>query len=212
MAPFTIGAGIGADHTTPTEAILIQSPGLKVVVPSTPYDAKGLLKSAIRDDSPVVFMPHSALYSSVQEAIPAEEYLVPLGKADVKRKGKDITIVAYSAMVIKALAAADVLNKEGISVEVVDLRTLVPLDVETIIKSVSKTGRLLIAHEAMKRGGAAGEIAFRIIEAAPDIVKTMKSPIKRLAAKNMALPHGIELEAKLVPQAEDVVKTVREMM
>lgn len=205
-------SGFGTDHCMSPEALLIHAPDLKVVVPSTPYDAKGLLKAAIRDDGPVIYMPHVRLLFGEAQPVPTEDYVIPLGKADVKRKGNDITIVAYSAMVMKALAAAEVLSKEGISVEVVDLRTLVPLDVETVVQSVSKTGRLLIAHEAMRRGGAAGEIAFRVIEEAPDVVKTMKAPIKRLAAKNVALPHGIELEGKLVPQAEDVVKAVMEMM
>jgi len=207
------GRGLGPDHCSSTEALLIHSAGLKVVLPSTPYDAKGLMKSAIRDDDPVIFMSHGELYFAAKQAIPAEEYLIPLGEADIKREGNDITIVAYSGMVAKVLAAAEALSKEGISVELVDPRTLVPLDIDAIIKSVKKTGRLLIVHEAMKRGGVAGEIAFRVSETAPDVVAAMKTPIRRLAAKNLVLPHsGPELEAKLTPQVDDIVKTVKEMV
>jgi len=206
------GSGFGPDHCASLEALLIHAPNLKVVLPSTPYDAKGLLKAAIRDDYPVIYMPHLTLFFGEKQAVPSEDYVIPLGKADVKREGSDVTIVAYSAMVLKALAAAEALSKEGISVEIVDLRTLVPLDIDAIVKSVKKTGRLLIAHEAMKRGGIAGEIAFRLTEAAPDVVKAMKTPIKRVAAKNVSLPHGSELESKLIPQVGDVVKAVKEMV
>jgi len=205
------GGGYGADHAISPEALLIHSPGLKVVMPSTPYDAKGLLKAAIRDDSPVVYMPHAGLLGS-RETVPAEEYTIPLGKGDVKRSGKDVTVVAYSAMVPRALAAAEELAGEGIDVEVVDPRCLVPLDIDLIVESVRKTGRLLIVHEAMKRGGAAAEIAFRLTEAAPELVKTMKHPVTRLACPNMALPHSKELEEALVPQVDDIAGAVRGMM
>ncbi len=124
----------------------------------------------------------------------------------------DVTIVAYAGTVAKALAAAEVLSKEGISVEVVDLRSIVPMDVETVVESVKKTGRLLIAHEAMKRGGVAGEVAFRVTEAAPDVVKSLKTPIKRLAAQNVSLPHNAEIHRKLIPQVEDIVAIVKEMV
>jgi pyruvate dehydrogenase E1 component beta subunit len=156
-------------------------------------------------------MPHSGL-NGVKEAIPTEEYTVPLGKADIKREGKDVTVVTYSAMVQKSLAAAETLRQEGINVEIIDLRSLVPLDIEAIVKSVKKTGRLLIAHEAGKRGGVAGEIAFRFIEAAPDLLKTMKSPVKRLAAPNIALPPQAYLENQIVPQTADVISAVKEMV
>ena len=205
------GGGYGSDHALSPEALLIHSPGLKVVMPSTAYDAKGLLKAAIRDDSPVVFMSHTSLLGD-RQAIPVEEYIIPLGEGDVKREGTDITIVTYSAMVPKAMTAAEKLAEEGINVEVVDPRSLVPLDVDTIVQSVEKTGRLLIVHEAMKRGGPAAEIAFRVTEAAPELVKTMKHPVRRLACINMALPHSKELEAELVPQVDDIVKAVKEMV
>ncbi|MDD4875967.1 MAG: transketolase C-terminal domain-containing protein [Dehalococcoidales bacterium] len=206
-----IGGGFGAHHCASTESLFMHSPGLKIVMPSTAYDAKGLMKTAIRDDEPVIYVGYGALYFGAKEPIPTEEYLIPFGKADIKREGKDITIVCYSGMVRKALAAAEELNKEGISVEVVDLRTLVPMDVAAIVKSVEKTGRLLIAHEAMKRAGAAGEIAFRVTEAAPDLVKSLKTPIKRLAAQNLAIPRSISLDAQLLPQVEDVIAIVKTM-
>jgi pyruvate dehydrogenase E1 component beta subunit len=207
-----VGGGFGSHHCASTEALLMHSPGLKVVMPATPYDAKGLMKTAIRDDDPVVYIGYGALYFGPKEPIPTEEYLIPFGQADIKREGDDITIVAYSGMVPKALAAAKMLSKEGISVEVVDLRTLVPMDVQAIVKSMKKTGRLLIAHEAMKRGGAAGEITLRVMEAAPDVVENLKTPIRRLAALNVALPRSRELEIQLLPQVESVIKIVKEMM
>ncbi len=205
------GIGIGQDHAINPEAILAHCPGLKVVMPSTPYDAKGLLKSSIRDNEPVVFLSHRGLFG-FKEAIPEEEYEIPLGKADVKRAGEDVTIVTYSAMVHKALAAAVELEKEGIGVEIVDLRTIVPMDIDAIVRSVKKTGRLLIVHEAMKRSGMAAEIAFRFMEAAPDVMKMLKAPIKRVAAKNVALPRSQQVEPFLVPQIKDIVNTVKEMV
>ncbi|MBA7712363.1 Pyruvate dehydrogenase E1 component subunit beta [subsurface metagenome] len=149
MAPQYSGAGI--DHSTMCEALCLQSPGLKVVLPSTPYDVKGLLKSAIRDDDPVVFMDHAGLYNT-KGSVPEEEYLVPIGKAEVRREGKDATIISYSFMMNFALAAAEALSKEGIDVEVIDVRTLVPLDEEVILNSVKKTGRLVVVHEALSLG------------------------------------------------------------
>jgi pyruvate/2-oxoglutarate/acetoin dehydrogenase E1 component len=211
-----VGGGTGAHHCSSPEALLMHSPGLKVVMPATPYDAKGLMKTAIRDDGPVVFIIPGRVYSDTtfaqKQPVPDEEYLIPFGQADVKREGNDVTIVAYSGMIPKALAAAETLSKEGISVEVVDLRTLVPMDVQAIVKSMEKTGRLLIAHEAMKRAGAAGEIAFRVNETAPDVVRSLKIPIRRLAAKNVALPRSRELEDRLVPQVDDVIKVIKEMV
>ena len=208
------GMGIGPDHALSPEALLIHSPGLKVVMPSTAYDAKGLLKASIRDDYPVVFLTHGPSQSGFgigREAIPSEEYVIPLGEADVKREGKDLTIVTYSAMVFASLAAAEKLGSEGIDVEVVDLRCLVPMDVDAIVQSVDKTRRLLIVHEAMKRGGVAGEIVFRLMEASPGLVKTLESPIKRVAGKNVSSPRG-SVERKIVPQIDDIVETVREMV
>jgi len=206
------GSGIGPDHALSPEALLIHSPGLKVVMPSTAYDAKGLLKAAIRDDYPVVFLTHMPTKTVFgRETIPSEEYVIPLGKADIKRQGSDITIVTYSSMVIDSLAAAKVLGEEGMDVEVVDLRCLVPMDIDTVVQSVDKTRRLLIVHEAMKRGGVAGEIVMRLIEAAPGLIETLKSPVRRLAGKNIATCRG-PLESRLIPQIGDIVNSVKEMV
>ena len=213
------GPGEDNDHGMSPEALLIHAPYLKVVMPSTPYDAKGLFATAIRDDGAVMFLDHAWCFymghkdgaiergANTQE-VPEEEYLIPFGEADIKREGSDITLVTYSFMVHPALAAAHNLAKEGINVEVVDLRTIVPLDVDAIVKSAKKTGRLLIVHEAMKRGGVAGEIAFRVQEEAPDLLASLKTPIRRLAAKNMPLM-GTPV---LVPSAETIAATVKEMV
>jgi pyruvate/2-oxoglutarate/acetoin dehydrogenase E1 component len=161
----------------------------------------------------VVFIGHAALFNSKREVIPRKEYVIPLGQADVKREGSDVTVVAYGGMIPKALAAAETLSKEGLNLEVVDLRTIVPLDIKTIVKSVKKTGRLIITHEAMERGGPAGEIAFRVTEALPNPMKTMKAPIRRLAGKNVAASRdGAELQQLFLPQAKDIVELVKEMV
>ncbi len=208
-------------HGTSPESLCMHAPYLKVVMPSTPYDAKGLFKTAIRDDSPVVFWDHAWCFymgqkdgtiergANVQE-VPEEEYLIPFGEADIKREGSDITLVTYSFMVHPALAAAHNLAKEGINVEVVDLRTIVPLDVDAIVRSARKTGRLLIVHEAMKRGGAAGEILWRVAEEDPELITSLKTPFKRLAAKNV--PLDATYGAEFVPSAESIAATVKEMV
>ena len=212
MASVLGGAAKGADHALSPEALFMHSPGLKVVMPSTAYDTKGLLKTAIRDDFPVMFYTHrEVMIREEKEAIPDEEYLIPFGQADVKRRGEDVTIVTWSGMVLRALAAAEELAGEGIRAEVVDLRTLVPMDVDTIVTSVRKTGALLIVHEAMKRAGAAGEVAMRVAEAAPDVARTLKAPIRRLAAKNVALPTSLRIERRLVPQVGDIVQAAQDL-
>jgi pyruvate/2-oxoglutarate/acetoin dehydrogenase E1 component len=209
------------DHGMSPEALLIHAPYLKVVLPSTPYDAKGLLKSAIRDDGPVMFLDNGMnFYVGHKEGalkgganvsdVPEKEYLIPLGKADIKRAGSDITLVTYSFMVHHALAAAYNLEKEGISVEVVDLRSLVPLDVATIVQSVKKTRRLLVVHEAMKRGGVAGEIICRVNEEAPDVMSSLKTPFRRLAAMN--LPLSPVTGRFTVPNFQTIAATVKEMV
>ena len=211
------------EHGMSPEALLIHAPYLKVVMPSTPYDAKGLFKSAIRDEGAVMFLDHAWNYymghkdgevvrsqEVASQDIPDEEYLIPFGEADIKREGTDITLVTYSFMVHQAMAAAYNLANEGISVEVVDLRTIVPLDVDAIVKSAKKTGRLLIVHEAMKRGGVAGEIMFRVAEEAPDLIASLKTPFRRLAAKN--LPINAIVGPRAVPSAETIAATVKEMV
>ncbi|MYE10879.1 MAG: alpha-ketoacid dehydrogenase subunit beta [Gammaproteobacteria bacterium] len=205
MASVLGGAAKGADHALSPEALFMHSPGLKIVMPSTAYDTKGLLKTAIRDDFPVLFYTHrEVMIGAEKEPIPEEEYLIPFGKADIKRPGDDLTIVTWSGMVLRALAAAEELAEQGISAEIVDLRTLVPMDVDAVVDSVRKTGALLIVHEAMKRAGAAGEVAMRVTEAAPEVVSAMKTPIRRLAAKNVALPTSLRIERRLVPQVADI--------
>jgi len=204
------GAGTGAaqQHSQSLEAFFTHVPGLKVVAPATPYDAKGLLKSSIRDDNPVVFVEHKLLYRHKQ-SIPDEEFLVPLGAAEVKRSGSDVTVIAYSHMVSKALKAAETVAGEGISVEVVDVRTLVPLDVDTIKASVKKTGRVIVAHEACKRAGFGAEICSTIAES--DAFDYLDAPIKRLGGRPVPIPYNPNLERAAVPQVEDIVCAIREL-
>ncbi len=199
------GIRLAAQHSQSLEAWFVHVPGLVVVAPSTPYDAKGLLAAAIREDNPVIFLEHKALYA-VKGAVPAEPYLLPLGKADVKRAGGDVTVVATQAMVARALAAAAELEKEGISVEVIDPRTLVPLDEATILASVVKTGRLVIAHEAVKRGGWGAEIAALVAERAID---ALDAPIVRVAARNVPMPYNDSLERATIPTQQDIAAAVR---
>jgi pyruvate dehydrogenase E1 component beta subunit len=202
------GRGNAAQHSQSLEAWFMHVPGLKVVTPSTPYDGKGLLKAAIRDDNPVIFLEHKALYVT-KGHVPAEEYLVPLGVADVKRSGRHVTVVGIHTMVHKALAAAEKLAGEGIEVEVIDPRTLVPLDVETIVRSVRKTKRLVIGHEAVERGGAAGEIAMQVMDRAFDY---LDAPIRRVCGRNVPIPYNLGLERLAIPQEEDLIAAIREVV
>ncbi|HSR13440.1 MAG TPA: alpha-ketoacid dehydrogenase subunit beta [Thermodesulfobacteriota bacterium] len=203
------GAGVGAalHHSQSPEAWIANVPGLKIVYPSTPYDAKGLLKSAVRDDNPVVFFEHKYMYSRVKGPVPEEEYLLPLGKADVKRSGDQVTIIAYGAMLHQAMAAADKLQAEGISAEVVDPRTLLPLDKETIFESVKKTGKVVIVHEAPTFGGFGGEIAAAI---ADEAFYSLDAPIKRVGAPFTPVPAHSILEKFYLPDADKIVKAVKE--
>jgi pyruvate dehydrogenase E1 component beta subunit len=198
------GNGLAAQHSQSLEAIYYHVPGLKVVMPSVPYDAKGLLKSSIREDSPVIFIEHKLLYMTKGD-VPEEEYLIPLGKADIKKPGDNITLITYSYMTLKCLEAAEVLEKEGISSEVVDLRTLHPMDKETILESVRKTGKAVVVHEACKRGGVGGDIAAMIMEEAYD---DMDGPVVRIAGKNTPIPYNIDLEKACVPTVEEIVEGV----
>ncbi len=207
--PSGAGAGFAAQHSQSLEAWMAHVPGLKVVQPSSAYDAKGLMKAAIKDDNPVIFYEHKLLYNSKEE-VPEEEYEIPLGKADIKREGTDITIVATSIMVSRSLEAAKVLEKEGISLEVVDPRTLVPLDTETILKSVKKTSRVLVVHEAVKRGGYGAEIASMIGES--DAFDYLDAPIRRLGGVATPIPYNPELEKAAVPQVNDIIEECRKLM
>jgi len=202
------GRGIAAQHSQSLEAWFTHIPGIKVAIPSTPYDAKGLLKTAIRDDNPVMFLEHKMLYAT-KGPVPEEEYAIPFGQADVKRDGKDVTFIGIHTMVLKGLAAAAKLAGEGIDVEVIDPRTLNPLDVATIVVSVKKTGRVVIAHEGYERGGVAGEIAMQIMENAFDY---LDAPIVRVAGRNVPVPYNLTLERAAVPQEEDLVNALREIV
>jgi pyruvate/2-oxoglutarate/acetoin dehydrogenase E1 component len=203
------GTGAAAQHSQSLEAWLVHVPGLKVVMPSTPYDVKGLLKTAIRDDNPVVFIETKTVYNKKGE-VPESDYVIPFGVADVKRVGKDVTVFATGVMVHRSLEAAEILAKEGIDVEVIDPRTLVPFDKETLVKSVIKTGKLIIVHEACKRGGFGGEVAAEVMES--EAFDYLDAPIKRIAGKNIPIPYCMELEKSAVPQVDDIVNAVREMV
>lgn len=204
--PAGSGTGAAAQHSQSLEAWMVHIPGLKVVQPSTAYDAKGLLIAAIEDDNPVIFYEHKLLYRTKSE-VPEEMYSIPLGKAEIKREGTDVTVIATAIMVHKALEAANELEKEGISVEVVDPRTLVPLDVETLVSSVCKTGRCVIVHEAVKRGGIGGEIAGVIAES--EAFDYLDAPIRRLGGRPVPIPYNPNLEKAAVPQVEDIIQAVK---
>jgi len=202
------GRGNGAQHSQSLEAWFAHVPGLVVIMPSTPYDVKGLLKSAIRDDNPVVFIEHKMLYLTTKGFVPDEEYTIPIGKADVKRVGSDVTVIATSWMVPRALAAAEALASEGVSVEVIDPRTLRPLDEETILESVRKTGRALVVHEAVKFGGIGAEIAAMIMENAFDY---LDAPVARLAGVDAPIPYAAVLERAAVPTEEGIAEAIRRL-
>ncbi|MDP6085662.1 MAG: alpha-ketoacid dehydrogenase subunit beta [Nitrospinota bacterium] len=198
----------GATHSQSLEALLIHSPGLKVVMPSDPRDGKGLLKSAIRDPNPVAFFEHKALYK-ISGPVPEEEYTIPLGKADIKRDGTDVCVIALSFMVTKALAAAETLEKEGISAMVLDPRTLVPLDKAGIVEAVRKTNRVVIVEEGCKTGGVGAEISAVINEEAFDY---LDAPIARVAAHDAPIPFSKPLEDYILPNEEKIVDAVRKVM
>lgn len=202
-----VGIGDAAQHSQSLEAWHTHVPGLKVVMPSTPYDAKGLLKASIREDNPVVFIEHKLLYQT-EGPVPDEEYTIPLGKADIKREGRDVTIVTWSKMVLDCLEASARLEKESIDAEVVDLRTLAPLDLETIVRSVEKTGKVVIVHEACKTGGFGAEIAAQIVENAFDY---LDAPIKRVAALDTPIPYAAPLYRAVIPDPEKIVRGVKEL-
>lgn len=202
------GRANGAQHSQSLEAWFAHVPGLYVVQPATPYDAKGLLKSAIRDDNPVMFIEHKTLYNQKGE-VPDGEYLVPLGKADVKRAGRDVTVVATSAMVLLALKVADTLAKEGIEVEIVDPRTIYPLDAETILASVRRTNRAVVVHEAVRRHGIGAEIAAVIQEHAFD---HLDAPVVRVGGKETAIPLSPALEQAAIPSEEELSRAIREVL
>jgi pyruvate/2-oxoglutarate/acetoin dehydrogenase E1 component len=207
--PAGSGTGAAEHHSQSLENWFVHIPGLKVVMPSSPYDAKGLLISAIRDNNAVVFVEHKLLYKT-KGPVPEEPYTIPLGQADVKREGKDLTIVATSIMVSKSLEAAEQLAEEGIEVEIIDPRTLRPLDAQSIIQSVIKTGKVLIVHEAVKTGGYGGELAAVIAES--KAFGYLDAPIVRLAGRDMPIPYNRTLELNTVPQVPDIVVKARDIV
>jgi pyruvate/2-oxoglutarate/acetoin dehydrogenase E1 component len=206
--PFGAGVNIASHHSQSLEAWFMHVPGLYVAVPSTPYDAKGLLKSAIRGENPVLFCEHKLLYP-VEGDVPEDEYLLPFGAANVKREGSDVTVVATMFMVHKAVKAADILQKDGINVEIVDPRTLTPLDTETICKSVKKTGRIVVVSEDCKTAGVSAEIAAVVAEKAIDY---LDAPVKRVTAYDTPIPFSPPLEQFIIPSEQSIVRAVKEVI
>lgn len=213
-APVTVRSPFGGGVHTPElhadslEGLVAQQPGLKVVIPSTPYDAKGLLISAIRDNDPVIYLEHMKLYRSFRQEVPEGDYTIDLGKADIKREGTDVSVIAYGAMVHAALKAAEELEKEGISLEVVDLRTVQPLDIETIIGSVEKTGRVVVVQEAQKQAGIAANVVAEINDRA---ILNLEAPVVRVAAADTVFPFS-QAESVWLPNHKDIVEAVNKVM
>ncbi|MBM7607843.1 alpha-ketoacid dehydrogenase subunit beta [Ureibacillus composti] len=207
-SPFGGGVHTPEMHSDSLEGLMAQQPGLKVVIPSTPYDAKGLLISSIRDNDPVIFLEHLKLYRSVREEVPEESYTIPLGKADVKREGTDLSIFAYGLMVHESLKAAEELEKEGYSVEVVDLRTVQPLDIETIIASVEKTNRAIVVQEAQKQAGIAANVVAEITERA---ILSLEAPVLRVAAPDTIYPFP-QAENIWLPNYKDILETAKKVL
>ncbi|MBS4193837.1 alpha-ketoacid dehydrogenase subunit beta [Lederbergia citri] len=213
-APITIRSPFGGGVHTPEmhadslEGLMAQQPGLKVVIPSTPYDAKGLLISAIRDNDPVIFLEHMKLYRSFRQEVPEGEYTIPLGKAEVKREGTDLTIISYGAMVHDSLKAAEELEKEGHSVEVIDLRTISPIDIDTIIASVEKTNRAIVVQEAQKQAGIAAHVVAEINDRA---ILSLEAPVLRVAAPDTVYPFS-QAEPVWLPNHKDIIETAKKVL
>ena len=205
------GGGVhgGPFHSLNPEAMFMNRPGLKIVYPGTAYDAKGLLKAAIRDDDPVLYIEHKFLYRRIKENLPADDFVVPIGKANVRRKGKDLSIITWGAMLYVADEAADELAKDGASIEIVDLRSIIPFDEEAILESAAKTNRVIVLHEAPLTGGAGAEFAARIAEKAFDY---LDAPVKRIGALDVPTPYSPPLEAFALPNKDKVVAAARELL
>jgi len=204
------GGGVhgGPFHSQNVESYFFNVPGLKIVCPSTAYDAKGLMKAAIRDNDPVLYFEHKYLYRRIKEELPTEDFVVPIGKANTRREGEDLSIITYGAMVYTALDAATELEKEGVSVEVIDLRSLLPLDVDAILETAKKTSKVIVLHEATLTGGPGGEIVARIAEHA---FEHLDGPIVRIAPPDTPVPYSPPLEEAFLPQVSDVVAKAREL-
>jgi pyruvate dehydrogenase E1 component beta subunit len=208
-APGGGGSQLAAQHSQSLETFFMHTPGMHVVVPATPADAKGLLKSAIRDNNPVMFLEHELLYNSKGDVSEDPEFLIPFGSAEVKKAGKDVTIVAYSRMTMLALAAAEELEKEGIACEVVDLRSLAPLDTTTFVESVERTGRAVVVEECWRTCGLGGEIASRIYEGCFDL---LVAPVQRVSGLDVPMPYSRKLEKLCIPQVETIVAAVKKVL
>lgn len=206
-APYGGGVHTPELHSDNLEGILAQVPGMRIVIPSNPYDAKGLLISSIESNDPVIFLEHLKLYRSIKQDVPDEAYRVPLDKAAITQEGSDVTVVAYGLMVSEALKAAQAAEKEGISVEVIDLRTVSPIDMETIIESVKKTGRIVVAQEAQRQAGIAGQLMSEIGERA---FMYLEAPISRVTAPDTVFPFGAA-EAEWIPNSKDIAKKIKEV-
>ena len=202
------GRGNAAQHSQSLEALFLHVPCLKIAMPSTPHDARGLLKTAIRDDNPVLFIEHKILYATKGQ-IPEGEYLIPFGQADIKRNGKDATVIAVSYMVIRVLKAAERLAQEGIEIEVIDPRTLVPFDFEAVLQSVRKTNRVVIVHEGCRIGGIGAEIAYTIQQEAFDF---LDAQIETVGALNVPMPYSEPLESAVIPDEEKIIKAVKKVL
>jgi 2-oxoisovalerate dehydrogenase E1 component beta subunit len=199
----------GPFHSQNVESFFLNTPGLKIVQPATAYDAKGLIKAAIRDEDPVLYFEHKYLYRRIKEELPAGDYTVPIGKAAVRREGGDLGIITYGAMVYTALEAADALSKDGVDTEVLDLRTLAPFDEEAILETAAKTSKVIVLHEACLTGGPGGEIAAKIVEKAFD---HLDGPVVRVAAEDTPVPYSPPLEEFFLPQVSDVLEAARKLL
>ncbi|NOZ20911.1 MAG: alpha-ketoacid dehydrogenase subunit beta [Planctomycetes bacterium] len=195
-------------HSQNPEGWFFHTPGLKIVCPSTPYDAKGLLKAAIRDDDPVLYFEYKYLYRRLKQELPADDYIVPLGKADLRREGRDLSIITYGAQTVHAMAAADQLAADGVDCEVIDLRSLCPLDKETVLQSVEKTSKVLITHEDWERGGVGAEIAAMLAE---EMFEHLDGPILRVASLNIPVPFSPPLEEFYLPTVEKIAEAARRL-
>ena len=200
--------GAGSEHSNCVESLFMHSPGMTIICPTTPYDAKGLLKSAIRSDNPILFCEHKQLYQTKGE-VPEEDYTIPIGVADVKKEGKDVTVIAVGLMVRRALEAAEILEKEGISLEVIDPRTLVPFDKDTTFNSIRKTHHVVIAEESNKTAGIGAELAAMIQE---EMYDELDGPISRVAALDIPMPYNITLEKHVIPDAAKIAQAVRDQL
>jgi 2-oxoisovalerate dehydrogenase E1 component beta subunit len=207
-APFGGNVHGGTFHSQCPEAWFFHCPGLKIVAPSMPYDAKGLLKAAIRDDNPVIYLEHKYLYRRIKENIPEDDFIVPIGKADIKREGRDITVITYGAMVHTALESARLLEEKGIDLEVLDLRTLLPLDKDAIFNSVKKTNKVIILHEATRTGGIGAEVASIISE---EMFDHLDGPVIRITAPDTPIPYSPPMEEFYIPKVSDVIKAVEKL-